>query len=116
MPKSERQKAEEYQQEVLYWGKEDPTPVGRKAVRAAEEAIKADRSATLPLRNERLRKSDLPAVVAAAREVAKDKEQREPYEKMNPAGDTYKRGGATKSASKRADGIAARGKTRGKIY
>jgi len=39
---------------------------------------------------------------------------------MNPAGDTYKKGGMTKkmagggSASSRADGIAQRGKTRGK--
>jgi hypothetical protein len=28
-------------------------------------------------------------------------------------GDSYKKGGAVKSASKRADGIAQRGKTRG---
>lgn len=40
--------------------------------------------------------------------------------RMNPAGDTYKKGGMTKkmagggSASSRADGIAQRGKTRGK--
>ena len=37
-------------------------------------------------------------------------------EKTNPAGDTYKKGGAVKySASKRADGIAKRGKTKGKL-
>jgi hypothetical protein len=32
--------------------------------------------------------------------------------KMNPAGDTYKKGGSVSSASKRADGCAIRGKTR----
>ena len=37
-------------------------------------------------------------------------------EKTNPAGDTYKKGGTVKSsASKRADGCAIKGKTRGKI-
>lgn len=35
-------------------------------------------------------------------------------ERTNPAGDTYKKGGMTASA--RADGIAQRGKTRGKMY
>ena len=34
--------------------------------------------------------------------------------KMNPMGDTYKSGGKVKSASKRADGIASKGHTRGK--
>jgi hypothetical protein len=33
--------------------------------------------------------------------------------RMNAMGDSYKKGGAVKSASKRADGIAQRGKTRG---
>jgi len=112
--KSERQKIEEYQEEPTYWGKEDPSPLGRKAVRAAEQAIKGSRTATLPRRNDRLRDSDLPAVNAARRVIDQDKAQREPHEKMNPAGDTYKKGGAV-SASKRADGIAQRGKTRGKM-
>lgn len=59
---------------------------------------------------------------------AKKKEEKKDYEifgsrgdaarkgmeegKMNPAGDTYKKGGSVSSASKRADGIAIRGKTR----
>jgi len=37
-------------------------------------------------------------------------------DKMNAAGDTYKKGGKVSSASKRADGIAQKGKTRGKMY
>jgi len=36
--------------------------------------------------------------------------------KQNAAGDTYKKGGTVNSASRRADGIAQRGKTRGKMY
>jgi hypothetical protein len=35
--------------------------------------------------------------------------------KTNAAGDTYKKGGKVSGASKRADGIAQRGKTRGKM-
>lgn len=34
---------------------------------------------------------------------------------MNPFSAAYKKGGAVKSASKRADGIAKRGKTRGRV-
>ena len=114
--KSELQKAEEYQKEAAYWGKEDPTQVGKKAVLAAMAALKKDRSATLPLLdNKSLRKTDMPAVNAAADVVRKDKEQREPYEKMNAAGDTFKKGGKVSSASKRADGIAQRGKTKGRM-
>jgi hypothetical protein len=35
--------------------------------------------------------------------------------KMNPMGDTYKKGGKVSSASSRADGCAVKGHTRGKI-
>jgi hypothetical protein len=37
-------------------------------------------------------------------------------DRVNAAEDTYKKGGKISSASSRADGIAARGKTRGKMY
>ena len=37
-------------------------------------------------------------------------------DKMNAAGDTYKKGGKVSSASKRADGIAQRGKTKGRMF
>jgi hypothetical protein len=37
------------------------------------------------------------------------------YDKKMKAGDFYKRGGKVSSASSRADGIATKGKTRGKI-
>lgn len=36
-------------------------------------------------------------------------------ENTNPAGDTYKKGGKVSSASKRADGCATKGKTKGRF-
>ena len=39
--------------------------------------------------------------------------QRSSGENTNPAGDTYKKGGSVSSASKRADGCATKGKTKG---
>jgi hypothetical protein len=36
------------------------------------------------------------------------------HSRMNAMGDTYKKGGSVGSASKRADGIAQKGKTKGK--
>jgi len=42
------------------------------------------------------------------------KRQADTGENTNPMGDTYKKGGAVRSASSRADGIAQRGKTRGR--
>ena len=36
-------------------------------------------------------------------------------ETTNPMGDKYAKGGKVSSASKRADGIATKGKTRGKV-
>ena len=37
-----------------------------------------------------------------------------PISKVNAMGDTYKKGGSVRSASSRADGIAQRGKTKGR--
>lgn len=41
--------------------------------------------------------------------------KRDTGENTNPAGDTFKRGGKVNSASRRGDGIASRGKTRGRL-
>ena len=43
------------------------------------------------------------------------KRKRDTGENTNPAGDTYKKGGKVSSASKRADGCAVRGKTKGRM-
>ena len=42
-------------------------------------------------------------------------QEQDKINKMNAAGDTYKKGGKVSSASKRADGIAQRGKTKGRL-
>lgn len=61
-----------------------------------------------------------PGLAAAEYGIDKLKEEggrrkRDTGENTNPAGDTFKRGGKISSASRRADGIATKGKTRGKM-
>jgi hypothetical protein len=104
-----------YQHEPTYWGKEDPTPLGRAAVAAAEKAISGGKG-TLPLRGNKLKDSDMPAVNAAKSIV---KEQDDLVDSLKDTGNPYKKGGKVKvpsrtSASKRADGIASKGHTKGR--
>lgn len=59
------------------------------------------------------------AVKTAAKYIAKsefDTDKRKPDDgkSTNPMGDKYAKGGKVSSASKRADGIAQRGKTKGR--
>jgi hypothetical protein len=49
----------------------------------------------------------------AAKRAQSVERKRNTGETTNPAGDSYKRGGKVSSASKRGDGIATKGKTRG---
>ena len=44
------------------------------------------------------------------------KDASDEFDKRVKEGDLYKRGGSIRSASSRADGIASKGKTRGKMY
>jgi hypothetical protein len=55
------------------------------------------------------------AYLDAAKHSQSVKTKRNTGENTNPAGDTFKHGGKVSSASKRADGIATKGKTRGKF-
>jgi hypothetical protein len=60
------------------------------------------------------------AVKTAAKYIAKsefdtDKRMPDTGKTTNPMGDKYAKGGMVSSASKRADGCATKGKTRGKI-
>ena len=55
------------------------------------------------------------AYLDAAKRSQSVKTKRNTGENTNPAGDTFKHGGKVSSASKRADGIATKGKTRGKF-
>jgi hypothetical protein len=72
-------KKEAYQDTPDYYGYEDATPVGEKAGAAATKAY---------------REGKIDQMGKAAQSVIqKDREQRKPFEKANPMGDTYKRGG-----------------------
>ena len=110
--KSEVEKLEEYRDEPGYFGYEDYTPEGRKAIAAYNKAAKAAKyeDQTVPTR------SGTPASksgVRAAQSVIKEhRDKMQPFERTDAAGNTYKKGGKVKSASARADGIAIRGKTR----
>lgn len=54
-----------------------------------------------------------PMIDRAKARAKVDEETAARASRTNPMGDTYKKGGSVGSASKRADGIAQRGKTRG---
>lgn len=73
-----------------------------KAARKAREEANAKKGA------EALKKADYEAFGSRGDAARKGMEEG----KMNPAGDTYKKGGSVKSASARADGCCIRGKTR----
>ena len=51
----------------------------------------------------------------AAKRAKSIKTKRDSGENTNAAGDTYKKGGSVSSASRRADGIATKGKTKGRF-
>jgi hypothetical protein len=55
------------------------------------------------------------AYLDAAKRAQSVKRKRNTGENTNAAGDTFKHGGKVSSASKRADGCATKGKTRGKF-
>jgi len=73
------------------------------AIRVDGKPLKADRTAIV---------AEMKPVRAEAKMA--DDESSEPS-RTNAMGDTYKKGGAVRSASKRGDGIAQRGKTRGTL-
>jgi len=58
---------------------------------------------------------DMPKPKAKMKPKAKSNAMTDSMSRMNPMGDTYKKGGSVSSASSRADGCAVRGKTKGKM-
>jgi hypothetical protein len=81
---------------------------GKKLMRAARFAVETNPMVA----------GAQPALAVAEYGIDKLKEKsanrkRNMGENTNPAGDTFKRGGKVSSASKRADGIATKGKTKG---
>lgn len=57
----------------------------------------------------------IPSDIQDVLQTTKNEKAYQNYEKRRAAGEPYKKGGSVGSASKRADGIAIRGKTRGKM-
>jgi hypothetical protein len=110
MPK--KTELEEYRDSPRYIGYEDYTPIGRKALKAYNKAERGD-DMDVP-------EPYTPATSRAGRKAAqdvlrKDREQTKPFENVDEMGNAYKKGGSVSSASRRADGIASKGKTRGKV-
>lgn len=113
--KSEAQKLEEYQDEPGYFGYEDDSPEGRKAIAAYNKAAKEKdfSDQTVPTRSGA--KASKSGVRAARTVIKEHKDKMKPFERVDAMGSSYKKGGSVSSASKRADGIAQRGKTKGKM-
>ena len=101
---------QEYQNDPDYYGYEDDSTSGRAASEAYSSNKNDEKNDYYMTKREMKHMASKSGVEKAQRaaKVVKD------AEKTNPMGDTYKAGGKV-SASSRADGIAQRGKTRGKM-
>lgn len=110
MPK--KTELEEYRDSPRYNGYEDYTPIGRKALKAY---IKAERADDMDVPERHTPATSRAGRSAAQEVIRKDREQTKPFENVDEMGNAYKKGGKVSSASRRADGIATKGKTRGRI-
>jgi hypothetical protein len=88
------------------------SPSERSAARgkAVKEFFGINTKKPLDAKGATIQSMDTDMMRAAGRAAAKEQGQKRKVES------TYKKGGSVSSASKRADGIAQRGKTRGKVY
>ena len=84
-----------------------------KAVTGKKSEPKEDFSYTQTMKEKSEPKEDFSYTQTMKEVMVPRNDSKSRAERTNPAGDTYKKGGMTASA--RADGIAQRGKTRGKI-
>lgn len=112
---TESEKLEKYRDEPGYFGYEDDTPEGRKAIAAYNKAAKKAeyKDQTVPTRSGM--NASKSGVRAAQSVIKEHREKMKPFERVDAMGNAYKKGGSVKSASSRADGCACRGKTRGKM-
>ena len=88
-----------------------------KAARAridSEQGASRARDSNTPIRGAKLSANETDPNVAAKIENIKDTFRLNSRENKDATSESFKRGGMT--ASKRADGIAQRGRTRGKMY
>jgi hypothetical protein len=88
------------------------SPSERSAARgkAVKEFFGINTKKPLDAKGATIQSMDTDMMRAAGRTAAKEQGQKRKVES------SYKKGGSVSSASKRADGIAQRGKTRGKVY
>ena len=100
-----------YRKQPDYYGYEDYTPSGRAAMAAYSKAAEGAKDMVKRKGSSPYSPSAAKKAQAAQRETA-DEIKRETRGKV-PEG-RYAKGGKVSSASKRADGAAQRGKTRGK--
>lgn len=92
-----------------YFGYEDDSTSGRAAIEAYDKTPRSKDDYYRPKGADvMLSKSGVKNAQKAAKAVKE-------AEKMNPMGDTYKKGGKVSLASKRADGCAIKGKTKGRM-
>jgi hypothetical protein len=110
MPK--KTEMEEYQDSPRYTGYEDYTVVGRKALKAYNKAERGDDMDVVEPGAVRTSRAGRKAAQGV---VHKDREQTKSFERVDEMGNAYKKGGKVSSASRRADGIATKGKTRGRL-
>lgn len=85
----------------------------RKIAKANEAARAADKAGEAARRG--MSRRDIPRYDERYRAGEGAYEQRKKYEDAALSGQMYKKGGTVSSASKRADGIAQRGKTKGRM-
>ena len=83
------------------------------AQRRAEEAAAAERRRRAASREATSSDAKLEQAAKDKEQAMKDKQSKDAYERVKPQ--PFRKGGSTSSASKRADGCAAKGKTRGKF-
>ena len=84
------------------------------AQRRAEEAAAAERRRRAASRETTSSDAKLEQAVKDKERAMKDKQSQDAYERVKRQ-PMFKRGGSVSSASKRADGIAVKGKTQGKF-
>jgi hypothetical protein len=94
----------------------------QEAMRRREAAAAAARRAAVKARERATGEQKLEDIKTEDTQAEKDRKSREAYERFQPqpmrrggAVKKYAKGGSVSSASKRADGCATKGKTRGKF-
>lgn len=116
---AEKKTLEDYRDSPGYWGGEDYGPSGR-AARAAyseeeEKALKRGEKYVKPYGSPPYIPSAAKKAQAAQREAAAEMYRETRGKAGGPKSGNFAKGGKVSSASRRADGIATKGKTKGRM-